>query len=62
MKTIMITATVLAALGIATLATMWGGSAGRALAGPQAFSQTSMPIHELTVSARDLPVQSFDAF
>jgi hypothetical protein len=62
MKTITITASVLAALGIATVATIWSISADRALAGPQVSSQTAMPIDLLTANARDLPVQSFDTF
>jgi hypothetical protein len=62
MKTITITATVLAALGIATVATIWSGAADRALADPQASSQAVMPIDVLTANARDLPMQSFDAF
>ena len=62
MRTITITATVLAALGIATLATIWSGAADRALANPQVSSQAVMPIDLLTANARNLPVQSFDAF
>ncbi len=62
MKTITITATVLAALAIATVATTSSGPAGRALAGPQVSSQTAMPIDQLTANARNLPAQSFDAF
>jgi hypothetical protein len=62
MKAITITATVLAALGLATVATIWGGAADRALADPQVSSQAVMPIEVLTANARDLPVQSFDAF
>lgn len=62
MKTITITATVLAALGIATVATIWSGATDRALANSQVASQAVMPIDALTANARDLPVQSFDAF
>ncbi len=62
MKTITITATILAALAIATVATTSGGPAGRALGGPQASYQTATPIDQLTANARHLPAQSFDAF
>ena len=62
MKTITITATVLAVLGIATIAMIWSGAADRALANPQVSPQAVMPIDVLTADARDLPMQSFDAF
>jgi hypothetical protein len=62
MKTITITASVLTALGIATVATIWSSAADRALAGPRVSSQTVMPIDVLTANVRDLPVQSFDTF
>jgi hypothetical protein len=62
MKTITITATLLAVLGIATIAMISGGAAERALANPQVSSPAVMPIDVLTANARDLPTQSFDAF
>ena len=61
MKTMTITATVLAALAIAAVATMSSGAADRALDGAQ-VAQTVMPIAELTANATNLPEQSFDAF
>ena len=61
MKTMTITATVLAALAIAAVATMSSGATDRAPDGAQ-MSQTAMPIYQLMANAANLPEQSFDAF
>jgi hypothetical protein len=61
MKTMTITATVLAALAIAAVATMSSGATDRAPDGAQ-MSQTAMPIYQLLANPANLPEQSFDAF
>ncbi len=60
MKTMTINLAILAALAIAAVASISSGPVSRALAGPE--GQTAMPIDQITASAKDLPVQSFDLF
>ena len=62
MKTMTITAAVLATLAIAAVAITWSGSTEYALADARVPAQTVMPIDELTTNAANLPEQSFDAF
>jgi hypothetical protein len=55
-------AAMLAVLGVAAGATVASHSVGRALARADGFAQPAMPIDQITSNAKDLPVQSFDAF
>jgi hypothetical protein len=62
MRKLTIAAAMLAVLGVAAGATVASNSAGRALARAEGFAQQAMPIDQITSNAKDLPVQSFDAF
>jgi hypothetical protein len=61
MKTITITAAI-ATLALGVVATVSTTPASRALARAEGYSQTVMPIAQLTSNARELPPQSFDSF
>jgi hypothetical protein len=62
MKTIMMTGMGLAALAIATVATVSSSTVSGALARAEGFSQPTMPLGEITANAESSPAKGVNAF
>jgi hypothetical protein len=62
MRNLTISAVTLAVLGIMFVATIASHPAGSELAKAEGYSVTVMPIDEITLSAKNMSVQKFDAF